>query len=55
MFMLNSAEDEILKIHLYNKNIKKIQLFQAQLSLKYYFPAHKCEFVNNCWHFNIYE
>ena len=20
-----------------------------------FFPAHKCENANNCWHFNIYE
>ena len=35
-FMLNSTEHEILNAHKY-KNIKKFDLFKAQLSLECYF------------------
>ena len=42
-FMLNSADHEILNAHKY-KNIKKLSIFQAQISLECNFPAHKC------WH-----
>ena len=35
-FMLNSAEHEILNVHKY-KNIKKLSIFQAQVSLECYF------------------
>ena len=34
--MLNSAEHEIVNAHKY-KNIKKLSIFQAQMSLKDYF------------------
>ena len=37
------------------KNIKKLSIFQAQISLACYFHAHKCENANNFWHFYIYE
>ena len=40
-FMLNSAEHVILYVHKY-KSIKKFSIFQAQISLQHYFPAHKC-------------
>ena len=39
-FMLNSAEHEILNAHKY-KNIKKISIFQAHMSIEWYFPANK--------------
>ena len=52
-FMLNSAEHEILNAHKY-ENIK-FSIFQSQISLECYFPAHKCENANNRWRFNIYE
>ena len=52
--MLNSVEHEILNAHKY-KNILKVSLFQVQISGEGYFPAHKCENTNNCWHFNMYE
>ena len=52
------AEHEILNAHKY-ENIKKLSIFQAQISLKCYsfllinvkMPTN----ANNCWHFNIYE
>ena len=40
-FVLNSVEHEILNAPKY-KNIKKFDLFKAQLSLECYFPAHTC-------------
>ena len=40
-FMLNSVEHEILNAQMY-KNIKKVGVFQAQISLECFFPAHKC-------------
>ena len=40
-FMLNSDEHEILKAHK-NENLKKLSVFQAQISLECFFPAHKC-------------
>ena len=51
-FMLNSVEHEILNAHMY-KDIKKFGVL-AQISLEFYFPAHKCQNANKCWHFNIY-
>ena len=44
-FMLNPVEHEILKAHKY-KNIKKLGLFKAQLSLECYFSRSymlKCQ------------
>ena len=53
--MLNSAEHGISKAKKY-ENIKKISIFQDQISLKCcFFPAHKCYNANTCWHFNSYE
>ena len=61
--MLNSAEHEILKAHKY-KNIKKFNLFQAQISLYigcYFFLLINVKMPTiiflliNCWHFNIYK
>ena len=43
-FMLNSTEHEILNAHKY-KNIKKLSIFQVQISLEWH----------HCWHFNIYQ
>ena len=40
-FLFNSAEYEISNAHQY-KIIKKFSIFQAPISLKCYFPAHKC-------------
>ena len=37
-FMLNSAKHGILNAHLY-KNIKKLSIFQAQMSLASYFSC----------------
>ena len=37
-FMLNSAEHEILNAHKY-KNIKKLSIIQAQISLECYFSC----------------
>ena len=37
-FMLNSAEHEILNAHKY-KNIKKLSIFQAHISLECYFSC----------------
>ena len=47
-------EHEILNAHKY-KNLKKFSLFQAPISLEYYFSCSwmfKCQL---CWHFIIYE
>ena len=38
IFMLNSAEQEILNVNKY-KNIKKFSLIQAQISLECYFSC----------------
>ena len=38
VFMLNSAEHEILYAHKY-KNINKFSFFQAQISLEHYFSS----------------
>ena len=38
LFMLNSAEHEILNVHKY-KNIKKVSFYQAQISLECYFSC----------------
>ena len=40
-FMLNSGRHEIFNAHKYKK-FHGIQHFQAQVSLKCYFPAHRC-------------
>ena len=40
-FMLNSVEHEILNAHKY-KNIKKLGLFLAQISIERYFSRPKC-------------
>ena len=37
-FMLNSTEHETLNAH-NNKNIQKVSIFQAQISLEYYFSC----------------
>ena len=37
-FMFNSAKHDILNAHKY-KNIKKLSIFQAQITLECYFPA----------------
>ena len=39
--MLNSVKHEILNAHKH-KNIKKLSIFQTQISLECYFHAHKC-------------
>ena len=39
-FMLNSAEHEILNADMY-KNIKKLSIFLAQISLECYFSCSK--------------
>ena len=38
IFMLNSAEHKVLNAHKY-ENIKKFSIFQAQVSLEYYFSC----------------
>ena len=43
--MFNSAEHEILNAHKY-KNIKKFSILQAQMSIEYYFSAHKLININ---------
>ena len=53
-FVLNSAEHEISNAHKY-KSIKKFNIPQTQINLECFFPAHKCQNANNCWHFNINE
>ena len=40
-YMLNSVEHEILNAHKCT-NIRKFSIFQAQISIQCYFPAHKC-------------
>ena len=45
LFMLNSAEHELLNAHMY-KNIEKFSIFQAQISLECYFSCSlklKCQ------------
>ena len=53
-FMLNSANHEIVNAHKY-KNIKKLSISQAPISLECYFSCQlglKCQ---RCLDFNIYE
>ena len=62
IFVLNSAEHEILNAHKY-KNIKKFSFFSGSdkprmlffllinVIMPTVFPAHKCYNANYCWHF----
>ena len=56
MFMLNSAEHEILNVHKYKK-YHEIQLLSGTDKPRtQFFPFLKIQnYANNCWHFNIYE
>ena len=62
----SKAENDYLKQHLLGNIFtyqilwgksgpEVIKLFPLNSAEHEIYPAHKCQNVNNCWHFNIYE